>query len=353
MAMPLIAPPPRNTPESMQMRHDTVPSRQPKIAVVIPCYKVTRHVLGVIAAIDDAVTAIYCIDDACPDGSGRLIEDAGTDPRVKVLFHARNLGVGGAIKTGYRAAIADGMDILVKIDGDGQMDPTLLPDFVTPIADGHADYTKGNRFWNLTHIRRMPRLRRVGNLLLSFLAKASSGYWQVFDPTNGYTAIHAKVASHLPLDSISDRYFFETDMLFRLNTVRAVVQDVAMDAQYGDEQSNLKIGHVVGEFAVKHVRNTFKRIGYNYFLRDLSVASLELVAGVGLLGFGAVFGLFHWMQSAAEGAATPVGTIMIATVALISGLQFLLAFIGIDIANVPRQVLHRSIKVRRPAPPTG
>ena len=333
------------------MNADTGIAAAPKIAVIIPCYKVTRHVLGVLAAIDGAVTAIYCVDDACPDGSGTLIQNSSTDPRVSVLFHTQNQGVGGAIKTGYRAAIADGMDILVKVDGDGQMDPGLLMDFVAPIAEGSADYTKGNRFWNLNHIRRMPPLRRVGNLLLSFMTKASSGYWQVFDPTNGYTAIHATVASHLRLDAISDRYFFETDMLFRLNTVRAVVQDVAMDAHYADESSNLRISSILGEFVFKHVRNTVKRIGYNYFLRDLSIASLELIAGSALLIFGGGFGLYHWMHSAAADSATPVGTIMIATVALISGLQFLLAFIGFDIANVPRQVLHRSITVNRALPP--
>jgi hypothetical protein len=133
-------------------------------------------------------------------------------------------------------------------------------------------------------------VRRLGNLLLSFMTKASSGYWQVFDPTNGYTAIHAKVASHLKLEAVSDRYFFETDMLFRLNTVRAVVQDVAMDAHYGDETSNLRIGRILGEFTFKHLRNTLKRIAYNYFLRDLSIASLELIAGSSLLAFGGCSG---------------------------------------------------------------
>lgn len=327
------------------------PATPAKIAVIIPCYRVTRHVLGVLAAIDDAVTAIYCVDDACPDGSGRMVQDSTRDPRVRVLFHAQNRGVGGAIKTGYRAAIAEGMDILVKVDGDGQMDPTLLMDFVAPIVEGNADYTKGNRFWNLSHIRRMPLLRRIGNLALSFMSKASSGYWQVFDPTNGYTAIHARVASHLPLDAISDRYFFETDMLFRLNTVRAVVQDVAMDARYADETSNLRISRVLGEFAFKHVRNTLKRVGYNYFLRDLTIASLELIAGLGLLAFGGVFGAYHWIASASAEVATPVGTLMIVMVSLISGLQFLLAFVGFDIANAPRQVLHRSIQLNRTAPP--
>ena len=211
---------------------------------------------------------------------------------------------------------------------------------------GEADYTKGNRFWELSQIRQMPLVRRIGNLGLSFMAKASSGYWDIFDPTNGYTAIHANVASHLPMNSISRRYFFETDLLFRLNTLRAVVKDVPMDARYADEESNLKIGRVVGEFAFKHARNLLKRIGYNYFLRDLPIAALELLASGLLLPFGLLFGMYHWHQSSTADTATPVGTIMLSIVAVTTGLQFLLAFLGYDIGSVPRNPLHRSIKRR-------
>lgn len=319
------------------------------IAVVVPCFRVTRHIQALLAEIGPEVDAIYCVDDACPEGSGDLIEREVGDPRVRVLRHAQNQGVGGAVMTGYRHAIADGARVIVKLDGDGQMDPALLPAFVAPILRGDADYTKGNRFWDLSQIRQMPLMRRLGNLALSFLAKASSGYWDVFDPTNGYTAIQADVAAHLPMDSLSRRYFFETDMLFRLNTLRAVVADIPMHARYGDEVSGLKVSRILGEFAFKHLRNGFKRIVYNYFLRDMPVASLELVAGLGLLAFGAGFGGWHWWQSAQTGLATPVGTIMIATVAVVSGLQFLLAFLGYDIANVPRRPLH-PLMPRRPSP---
>ena len=316
------------------------------IAVVVPCYRVTRHVAGVVAAIGPEVDAIYCVDDACPDHSGDFIERELHDPRLRVLRHDANQGVGGAVMTGYRQAVADGARVIVKIDGDGQMDPGLLPAFVAPILRGEADYTKGNRFWDLRGISRMPLLRRIGNLGLSFMAKASSGYWDVFDPTNGYTAIHAVVAARLPLESISQRYFFETDMLFRLNTIRAVVVDVPMDARYGHEVSNLRISRIFGEFLLKHARNLVKRIFYNYFLRDLSIASLELLAAIGMLGFGTIFGAWHWWHSAQSATNTPVGTIMIATVAVVSGLQFLLAFLGHDIANVPRRALHPSLSRR-------
>ena len=318
-----------------------------RVAVVIPCYRVTKHVGGVIAAMPSCVDAIYCVDDHCPDGSGDFIATTVHDPRVRVIRHEVNQGVGGAVMTGYRAAIADGFFVIVKVDGDGQMDPALLPRFVAPILDGAADYTKGNRFWDLRHIQRMPLLRRVGNLGLSFMAKLSSGYWDIFDPTNGYTAIHARIAEKLPFESISHRYFFETDMLFRLNVLRARVVDIPMDAKYGDEVSNLKVSKVLFEFSAKHLRNTFKRVAYNYFLRDLSIASIELVAGLSLLGFAFGFGGYHWAQSLASDVATPVGTIMIATVSAISGLQFLLAFVGFDIANVPRSALHPLVRSAR------
>ena len=310
------------------------------IAVVVPCFRVTRHIAGVIAAIGPEVDAIYCVDDGCPDHSGDHIEREVTDPRVRVLRHAQNQGVGAAMVTGYRQAIADGAVVIAKIDGDGQMDPALLRSFVAPILRGDADYSKGNRFWNPGQLGTMPLVRRIGNLGLSFMAKASSGYWDIFDPTNGYTAIHAAVAARLPLAALSRRYFFETDLLFRLNTLRAVVVDVPMDARYGDETSNLSVSTVLWEFAVKHLRNTFKRIIYNYFLRDLSIASLELLTAAVLLVFGAAFGGWHWWHYSQLGVGAPVGTIMIATVALVSGLQFLLAFLGYDIANLPRRPLH-------------
>ena len=316
------------------------PAKSWKVAVVIPSYKVTKHILGVISGIGESVSRIYVVDDKCPDGSGRFVEAHCRDPRVRVLYNDVNMGVGGAVMNGYRAGIDEGMDILVKMDGDGQMDPGYLPLFLEPILNGDADYTKGNRFWDLTEIRQMPLARRLGNLALSFMTKLSTGYWDSFDPTNGYTAIHSSVAAKLPFDSISSRYFFETDMLFRLNTVRAAVTDIPMDARYGDEVSGLKISSILGEFAFKHARNFVKRIAYNYFLRDLSIASVELLVGVGLLVLGLAWGGWNWAHSAALGTATPVGTIMICTVAVVSGLQFLLAFVGYDIANTPRRALH-------------
>lgn len=306
-----------------------------KVAVVIPCYKVTRHVAGVIDAIGPEVTRIYAVDDACPERSGDWIAQNCSDPRVKVIYNTQNRGVGGAVMAGYREALDEGMDIVVKIDGDGQMDPRMLPDFIAPIVSGLADYTKGNRFFYIDKLSAMPGIRLFGNAVLSFMAKFSSGYWDIADPTNGYTAIHRDVLRHLPLEKISERYFFETDMMFRLNTLGAVIIDIPMDAHYGDEVSSLKISSVVGEFLYKHARNFFKRIFYNYYLRGMSLASLELPLGVLLFTVGSIYGGYQWAVSLSSGVAATAGTVMLAALPVVVGLQLILAFLSHDIGSVP------------------
>jgi len=322
----------------------------PRIAVVIPSYKVTRHILGVIAGIGPEVGRIYVVDDKCPDQSGAYVRAHCSDPRVVVLEHAENQGVGGAVMSGYQAAIQEGVDIIVKVDGDGQMDATLIPDFVAPILNGEADYTKGNRFFDLEQIHQMPKIRLFGNAMLSLLTKLSSGYWDLFDPTNGYTAIHVNAARHLPMHRISKRYFFETDMLFRLNTINAVVVDVPMDASYGDEVSNLKISKIITEFAAKHLRNFGKRIFYNYYLRNMSLASIELPLGLAMLLGGGGYGIAHWVESARLGLATAPGTVMLSALPVLMGMQLVLAFLAHDIASVPRRPIHRMARARARTP---
>jgi glycosyltransferase involved in cell wall biosynthesis len=321
-------------------------SASAKIAVVIPCYKVKQHIMDVLQAIGPEVSSIYVVDDKCVEQTGQFVQDNCSDPRVRVLFHPVNLGVGGAVITGYKKALIEGADVIVKIDGDGQMDPRLIELFVAPILFGEADYTKGNRFFDLNDIRRMPSTRILGNAALSFFTKLSGGYWHIFDPTNGYTAIHALVAARLPLEKINNRYFFESDMLFRLNTIRAAVVDVPMTARYENEKSSLKISSAILTFTGLNLYNTGKRIFYNYFLRDFSLASIELIIGIIFILFGTIFGLIKWWQSAVTGLETTAGTVMLAALPVLAGLQFLLAFLGYDIANTPRRPLHPLLKHR-------
>ncbi|WP_338084045.1 glycosyltransferase family 2 protein [Cupriavidus necator] len=317
------------------------------ISVVIPSYKVKAHVLDVIARIGPEVSLIYVVDDRCPQQSGLYVQEHVQDPRVKVVFNERNLGVGGATMAGYRAAVEDGADVVVKVDGDGQMDPTLIGQFVAPIIAGEADYTKGNRFFDLDEIGNMPLLRLFGNSVLSLMSKVSTGYWDLFDPTNGFTAIHANVIRHLPLHKISNRYFFETDILFRLYSLRAVVADIPMDSKYGDEVSGLKISQIIGEFLCKHVRNTFKRTFYSYYLRDMSLASIELPLGVLLFLFGSIFGGYHWYESSKLGQTASAGTVMLSGLCTLVGLQLILAFLAHDINNVPRRPIFRKLFAKK------
>ena len=312
-----------------------------RIAVVVPCYKVTKHVVSVLARIGPEVERIYAVDDACPDKSGDFIESNCSDPRVTVIRHEVNKGVGGAVISGYRAALADEMDIVVKIDGDGQMAPELLPLFVQPIIAGEADYTKGNRFFSGSAIREMPAIRLFGNAALSFLTKLSSGYWSIFDPTNGYTAIHARAIAAMELDRLAERYFFESDMLIRLGDLRAVVVDIPMKAVYADEESGLRISNTIWSFLGRHLLATLKRIVYFYFLRDFSIASLNMVFGVCLLFFGVIFGAVEWVASSSSGVPATTGTVMLSVLPIISGLQMLLFFFGYDISTEPKRPIQQ------------
>ena len=321
-----------------------------KIAVVIPCFRVKDQVLDLLVRIPARVERIYCVDDDCPQRSGDRILDACDDPRVQVLRHEKNQGVGGAVISGYRAALADGMDIVVKLDGDGQMDPALIARFVRLIEVGECDYCKGNRFYRPATLLGMPKDRLVGNLILSFLTKLSSGYWHIIDPTNGYTAIHATALRLLPLEAIDRGYFFEEDILFRLNIIRAVVRDIPMSAVYNGGSSNLRLRRIVVSFARKHLNNFIKRMIYTYYLRDFNLASLEWPIGFGCLMFGLVFGLSNWIGGTIHDIYASAGTVMLAALPFIVGVQMLLSAFNFDIQNTPRIALQSTLSDENPLP---
>jgi glycosyltransferase involved in cell wall biosynthesis len=281
------------------------------------------------------------IDDACPEGSGKLVSSKIKDKRVRVITHSSNQGVGGAVISGYRAALKDGADVIVKLDGDGQMDPALIKDLVFPIVEGKADYTKGNRFDSITGLRQMPGIRIFGNGALSLMTKISTGYWNVTDPTNGFTAIHREMLAGIDLEMLSKRFFFESDLLFRLSLARAVVWDIPMESRYGTEKSNLKISRALFEFTFKHGVNFHKRLFYNYYLREMSAASIELPLGILMSWWGLLFGIAKYVESLESGTPATAGTVMLSAVPLILGIQLILAFVSYDIASVPKRVRHK------------
>lgn len=315
----------------------------PKIGVVIPAFRVKNQILHVLNSLDKAITHICVVDDACPEGSGKYVENNCDDDRVVVLYNQNNAGVGGAVKEGYRYFLEHEVDVVIKIDGDGQMDSRLIPQLVTPILNGEADYTKGNRFYSLQSVQTMPKIRLIGNIVLSFLSKAASGYWNIFDPNNGFLAINSSVLRQLDLNQISNRYFFESDMLFRLNLIRAKVVDIPMTAHYGDERSNLSIWKALFEFPYKHLRNLIRRIFVTYFIRDFSIPSIQLTLGVLFTFMGSVIGIHNYLRSQELGISTAPGTLILFALLMFIGVQLLMSFVSHDIQNVPTRPVSRDL----------
>ena len=312
-----------------------------KIAAIIPCYRVRSHVVDVVAGVLTHVDHIFVVDDCCPEGSGDLVESTFPDECVTVIRLPKNSGVGGATITGYKAALAAGYDVLVKVDGDDQMDLDYLPALLQPVLQGDADYTKGNRFYRRRFLKRMPVVRLLGNSMLSMLNKVSSGYWNLMDPTNGYTALSRVAAREIEWWKVARGYFFESDLLFRLNIARAVVQDVPIPARYAQENSSLSVYRAIPRFLLGHLRNVIKRYFYNYLLRDFSVGTVHSLLGSALLLFGIAFGSYAWHRSIQTGQDATVGTVMLATLPIILGFQLLLAALSFDIANIPTKPLQR------------
>lgn len=310
-----------------------------KIGVAIPCYKERKHILGVLGSLPSFVDRIYVVDDACPDQTGKYVEQNNSDERMVVIYHDKNSGVGGAMVSAYRKGLEEDLDIIVKIDGDGQMDPALIAHFIQPILTGKADYVKGNRFNSLSSVQSMPFVRKCGNSLLSFINKLSSGYWNIMDPTNGYTAIHRQALSFVELDKLAKDYFFESDLLFRLGTVKAVVAEIPMVSKYGDEKSSLSIKKVALTFPRKYFSAFCKRVVYSYYVRDFNIASIEFPLALILMAFGIIFGAVEWVESVSYGEAATTGTVMIAVLPIILGFQLFLSAIHFDINNVPTQSL--------------
>jgi glycosyltransferase involved in cell wall biosynthesis len=308
------------------------------IVIVIPAYRVEREIESVLRGLPDFIKHIIVVDDASPDSTPDLVVGAAkADGRITLIRHAQNQGVGGAMVSGFRKALELEAQIVVKLDGDGQMDPAYIPALVTPLIEGQADYVKGNRFRDFGALRQMPFIRRMGNLGLSFLTKAATGYWNIFDPANGYFAVRAEILAQLPLERIDQRYFFETSMLSHLYLLDAFVLDVPIPARYRGESSNMSIRRVLFEFPLKLARTLLRRLLLKYFIFDFSMTSVYLLVGVPLFFFGLIFGISKWIHYANLGVAAPTGTVILPTLAVILAIQILLSAIEMDVNAVPRK----------------
>jgi len=317
-------------------------SQPPKVAVIIPAYKAEDSLEKVLAAIPDWIGCIIVVNDQSPDRTGEVdARAAAADARVVVVHHQTNQGVGGAMLSGYQKARELGMQVAVKMDSDDQMDPAYLADLIDPILNGKADYTKGNRFLHQAQLNTMPLRRRIGNLGLSFITKMASGYWNLFDPTNGFTALNLEILPFLNPERIDRRYFFETSLLIELGLNRAVVRDVSIPARYPGSLSSLSETRSFFEFPPKLLAGTLRRVMYLYFLRDFSAVSLFLVSSLVCILFGTIWGAVQWSIASRLGVPASTGTVMIAVLPVILGFQFLLQAMVMDVQNVPVNPLNR------------
>ncbi|GAP19924.1 glycosyltransferase family 2 protein [Leptolinea tardivitalis] len=313
-------------------------SNEEKICVVIPAYRVANHIEAVIQGLPEWIWKIIVVDDKSPDDLAQRVEGLHND-RVELLRHEVNQGVGGAVVTGFNRALDLGATLLVKMDGDGQMDPAFLPALLEPILVGRADFVKGNRFGRLESIARMPFHRRMGNLFWSFMAKVGSGYWNVFDPNNGYLAVDADVYQRLDKKYLHPRYFFETSLLVELNLVRAVAEEVPMPAIYAGEPSSLSVFQVIVTFPWLLLSRFFRRIWLQYFVLNFSVGSIFLTLGSIMSLFGIIWGAVWWARSLVTGISATAGTVMVASLPLILGFQMLIQALTLDVQSVPRTTL--------------
>jgi glycosyltransferase involved in cell wall biosynthesis len=314
-------------------------SRGLSIIVVVPCYNVEDHIVEVVETMPDYVGKIILVNDCSRDQTGELIESL-SQGNVIAIHLPQNRGVGGAMLEGFAKASELDADIIVKMDGDGQMDPDCFARLVEPLVLGKADYAKGNRFRHALLPSEMPTVRQIGNAALSFLNKLASGYWNVFDPTNGYLAVRREIVEMLPHKWIHRRYFFESSLLIALGILGAVVIDVPIAARYGLERSNLRIAPTLFEFPLQLGRGILRRIWYRKIIYSLTMEAVLGIFGTLLFCAGLAYGLFGFIKfSVNQQTSAPAGVVMGAALLILLGLQMILNAILLDIQSVPTNPL--------------
>jgi glycosyltransferase involved in cell wall biosynthesis len=277
---------------------------------------------------------IVVVDDASQDQTSDAVR-AVVDPRLELITLEQNQGVGGAVLTGHARALELGADVAVVMAGDAQMDPDFLPALLDPIADGEAQFTKANRFYGPGSFKGMPRHRIFGNVVLSFLTKAASGYWNLFDPQNGYTAIHRKALERLPFDRIARRYEFENDILIQLNILRVPARDVPIPAVYGEEVSGMKLSKVAPRILRQLWRGFWHRMWWKYVLQSFSPVALMFFSGLASILFGLAVGVFVVVNTLGPPVASP-GTVVLSVVPFFTGVHLLIMSLYLDIQEGAR-----------------
>jgi glycosyltransferase involved in cell wall biosynthesis len=303
------------------------------IAVVVPAYKEREHIAKVITTMPDFVDHIVVVDDCSPDDTSEVARATG-DPRLIVIRREKNGGVGAAICTGHSAARELGADVNVVMAGDAQMDPAYLTDLLDPVVLKGYGFAKANRFYSMTSFAGMPRVRIFGSVMLSFATKFASGYWHLFDPQNGYTALHRDALDRLSLDRLAGGYSFENDLLIQLNILRVPACDVPVPAVYGTEVSGIKLHKVVPELTRLLVTGFWRRFFHKYVLWSFSPIALFMFTGLFLLLCSLVIGTWVVVHTLGTPVAT-TGSVLLAVTPFMLGVQLVLYAMLLDIQESP------------------
>jgi glycosyltransferase involved in cell wall biosynthesis len=303
-----------------------------RVAVVVPAHDEEALIGGTLAGIPEFVDRVYVVDDDSGDATAARAQEAG-DPRVEVISHPQNEGVGAAIVTGYRRALAEGVDVTCVMAADGQMDPADLERIVDPVARGEVEYAKANRLFTGQAWTLMPRHRYLGNAVLSMLTKIASGYWHVADSQSGYTAISRKTLEQLDLDRIYRRYGFPNDMLVHLNVWSARVRDIPSRPIYGvGERSEIKLWRVIPSIAWLLFKGFFWRLREKYVIRDFHPLVFFYMLGILLTVAGLVLGAVETILRL-KGNELTTPTMILVALLLISGSQFTLFAMWFDMES--------------------
>jgi glycosyltransferase involved in cell wall biosynthesis len=308
--------------------------RDLRVAIVVPAHNEERLVGRVVATAPELVDHVVVVDDASADSTSAAAIAVG-DPRLVLITLTENQGVGGAILAGHARALELGADVCVVMAGDAQMDPDFLPALLDPIADGTAEFTKANRFYGPGSFHGMPRHRVVGNIVLSFMTKAASGYWNLFDPQNGYTAIHRAALERLDFDRIARRYEFENDLLIQLNVLRVPARDVPVPARYGDEVSGMRLRTVAPRLLRQLWRGFWYRMWWKYVVQSFSPVALMFFSGLAMVTFGLGVGVFVIVNTLGPPTASP-GTVILSFGPLLTGIHLLINALYLDIQEGAR-----------------
>ena len=302
------------------------------VAVVVPAYNEESLVGTTVAGIPSFVDRVFVVDDGSSDATAERARAAG-DGRVEVVAHARNEGVGGAIVTGYKHALAEGIDVTCVMAADNQMPPEDLERIALPVARGEVDYAKANRLVTGEAWRLIPRHRYLGNAVLSLLTKIASGYWHVADSQSGYTAIGRPALELLDLDRIYRGYGFPNDMLVHLNVTSARVRDVPSRPVYDvGERSAMNVPSVVPRISWLLLKGFWWRMREKYVIRDFHPLVFFYVLGLLMTLSGLALGIVETvLRFLGNDLTTP--TVVLIALLLISGLQLTLFAMWFDMES--------------------